>query len=95
MNDLKDANVRTTHDLKEIVQLFTLALDSDATVNVWYFKNEQRFVHFAKLLEVSEDKTILEIVEDEKNPFTFEKDLSIFFRIDFQNMIFLNVIGLL
>lgn len=88
MNDLKDANVRTTHDLKEIVQLFTLALDSDATVNVWYFKNEQRFVHFAKLLEVSEDKTILEIVEDEKNPFTFEKDLSIFFRIDFQNMIF-------
>lgn len=88
MTDLKSANVRKTHDVKEIVQLFNLAQDSDATVNVWYFIKEERFVHFAKLVEATEDKTLLELVEDEKNPIHTESGLTLYFRIDYQNMIF-------
>jgi len=86
--DLKNADVRNTTDIDEISNLFELAKQNDATVNIWYFIDGKRKVHFGKLVEIEEGKTLIQIELEDDNPVQITREIEVFFRIDFQNMIF-------
>lgn len=89
MVDLKNADVRTTHDLKEILALFQAAQAEEAAINFWQLDADQKRTIFnGKFVEINEDKIKIELDIDQGTAIDLERKTNLFFRVDFQNMIF-------